>query len=82
MFKKRPNEREVDKFIETLFQERDNFLREKYANLDPNLNYETQLNDLKWLLNVEAISRKEYDQYYLDLKQLYAPKRGAIGFDR
>ncbi|MDP5200866.1 hypothetical protein [Flavobacterium sp. DG2-3] len=79
LFKKKPNEKIVDGFIETLFSERDNYLIDRYLNFDPNLN-EIQANDLKWLLNVEAISKKEFDRYYLDLKLLYAPKNGNIGF--
>ncbi|WP_029272589.1 hypothetical protein [Flavobacterium sp. KJJ] len=82
LFKKRPNEKSVDEFISTLFLERDNYLKETYLNLDPNLSYETQVNDLKWLLNVEAINKKEFDKSYEDLKLLYAPKKGIIGFDR
>ncbi|MBF4494810.1 hypothetical protein IR010_19885 [Flavobacterium sp. MR2016-29] len=82
LFKKRPNEKSVDEFISTLFLERDNYLKERYLNLDPNLSYETQVNDLKWLLNVEAINKKEFDKSYEDLKLLYAPKKGIIGFDR
>jgi hypothetical protein len=82
IFKKKPNENAANEFISTLFYERDHYLQEKYLSLDANLSYETQVNDLKWLLNVEAISKKEFDEYYSDLKLLYAPKRGSIGFDR
>ena len=82
LFKKKPNKNTVNEFISTLFYERDHYLQEKYMSFDPNLSYETQFNDLKWLLNVEAISKKEFDKYYSDLKLLFAPKRGSIGFDR
>lgn len=82
LFKKHPNESSVNEFISTLFFERDNYLRERYLSLDPNLSYETQINDLRWLRNVEAISKDEFDKYYSDLKLLYMPKRGTIGFDR
>ncbi|KAF2326601.1 hypothetical protein [Flavobacterium ginsenosidimutans] len=82
LFKKHPNKNLVDEFITTLFLERDNYLRERYLSLDPNLDYATQVNDLRWLLNVEVISKDEFDQYYSDLKLLYVPKRGTIGFDR
>jgi hypothetical protein len=82
LFKKKPDENSVNEFISTLFFERDNYLQEKYLNFDSNLSYETQINDLKWLLNVEAISKKDFDKLYLDLRLLYAPKKGAIGFDR
>lgn len=82
LFKKIPNENVTNQFITTLFDERDNYLQEKYLSLDPNLSYQTQFHNLQWLLNVEAISKKEFDKYYLDLQLLYAPKRGSIGFDR
>lgn len=80
LFKVKPNENTVDEFITTLFEERDNYLRKTYLNLDPNLSYETQVNDLKWLRNVEAISKDEFDKFYEDLKSLFAPKKGIIGF--
>lgn len=82
LFKNSPNANVVNEFISKLFIERDKYLKEQYLSLDPNLSYETQVNDLKWLRNVEAISKKEFDEYYSDLKLLYAPKRGIIGFDR
>lgn len=82
LFKKKPDEKSVEEFIWSLFEQRDNYLKEKYVSLDPNLSYETQVSDLKWLLNVEAISKKDFDAYYQDLKLLYAPKKGIIGFDR
>jgi len=82
LFKKKPNENTVNEFISKLFTERDKYLREQYLSFDPNLSYETQLNDLKWLRNVEAVSKEEFDKYYADLKLLYAPKTGKIGFDR
>lgn len=80
LLKNKPNKNIVDDFIKSLFDNRDNYLIEKYLNLDPNLSYETQVNDLKWLLTVEAITKTEFDKYYQDLKLLYAPKKGIIGF--
>lgn len=82
LLKKSPNENTVNEFILKLFAERDKYLREQYLSLDPNLSYETQLNDLKWLKNVEAISNEEFNKYYSDLKLLYVSKTGKIGFDR
>lgn len=82
LLKKSPNENTVNEFMSKLFTERDKYLREQYLSLDPNLSYETQLNDLKWLRNIEAISNQEFTKYYSDLKLLYAPKIGKIGFDR
>lgn len=82
LFKTKPNQDSVNEFIALLFYERDNYLRETYLNLDTNLSYETQINDLKWLRNVEAISKEEFNNYYQDLKNLYAPKKGTIGFDK
>lgn len=82
LFKNKPNENVVNEFIATLFSERDNYLKQTYLNLDPNLSYETQVNDLKWLRNVEAITKEEFDKFYGDLKSLYAPKKGIIGFDK
>ncbi|MCC9070149.1 hypothetical protein LNQ49_00825 [Flavobacterium sp. F-65] len=80
LLKNKPNKNIVDDFITTLFNDRDNYLIEKYLNLDPNLSYETQVNDLKWLLTVEAITKTDFDKNYQNLKLLYAPKKGTIGF--
>ena len=82
IFKNVPDKNVTDGFIETLFAERDKFLKEIYLSLDQNLSYNTQINDLKWLRNVEAISKEEFDKYYEELKLLYAPKKGSIGFER
>ena len=82
IFKKKPDENSVENFISTLFEERDAYLRKTYLSLDSNLSYENQLNDLKWLRNIEAISKEEFDKYYSDLKLLYSPQKGTIGFER
>lgn len=82
IFKNIPHKNFTDEFISTLFAELDKYLKEIYLSLDPNLSYNTQINDLKWLRSVEAVSKEEFDKYYEELKLLYAPKKGSIGFER
>jgi hypothetical protein len=81
-FKNIPDTKTVDEFIDTLFATRNKYLRETYLTLDKNLNYEEQYKDLKWLLYIEAISKKEYYAKYDELKALFNKNQKAIGFDR
>lgn len=82
--KNSPDADTVEKFIDELFRARNKYLCETYMRFDENLNYETQVNDLKWLKRVEAISKAEFDEKYSELQALFnlsKPKK-SIGFDK
>lgn len=77
-----PSQNEADKFIQELIKSRNTFLKESYASIDQNLGYENQLNNLKWLKSINAITKKEYDDKYSELKQSLNPNKEDIGFGK
>ncbi|MDI1255429.1 MAG: hypothetical protein PSV16_04950, partial [Flavobacterium sp.] len=82
IYKNIPNKEAADQFVENLFSSRNKYLRENYFVIDENLSYENQLNDLKWLRNIEVISKTEFDDKYSELKSLYKPSKKSIGFEK
>ncbi|MEO8515175.1 MAG: hypothetical protein ABI426_00440 [Flavobacterium sp.] len=82
LYKNKPNEKEVNEFIDNLFLARNKYLRETYMKFDRNLNYEDLYKDLKWLRYVEAITKEEFDDKYDELKKVFKYDKKTIGFDR
>ncbi len=78
--KNTPSSLEVSKFIETLILKRNNYLKDNYAIIDENVDYLSQLENLKWLLNLDAITKIEFDELYKDLKTTVRPEKKHIGF--
>lgn len=77
-----PSKAECDLFLEALIRSRNAYLKENYAIVDENLDYESQLNSFKWLKSIHAITKEEYNQLYLDLKKTLKPDKPSIGFER
>jgi hypothetical protein len=77
-----PSQSQTDDFINYLYTAQRNYLRVNYLIIDARLNYENQLETLKWLKTLNAISQEEYKQYYQELRQLVLPEKKTIGFDR
>lgn len=82
LHKKIPNEKTVSVFIDEIIIARNNYLRENYATIDENLDYESQLNNFKWLKSIKAISKEEYDKKYSELKKTINPSDMNIGFNK
>lgn len=82
LHKKIPNEKAVNLFIDEIIKVRNNYLRENYATIDENLDYESQLNNFKWLKSIKAISKEEYDKKYSELKKTINPSDMNIGFNK
>jgi len=80
--KKIPNEKDVNIFIDEIIKARNAYLRENYATIDENLDYESQLNNFKWLKSIKAISKEEYDKKYSELKKTINPSDMNIGFNK
>lgn len=80
MHKKIPNETEVNQFIDKLIESRNNYLRENYFLLDENLDYNSQLTNLRWLKTINVISKSEFDNKYNELKRTVKPDKKDIGF--
>ncbi len=70
----------VNEFISGLIKSRNRYLKENFAVIDENLSYEGQLDRLKWLKSIKAISKKEFEKKYDELKQTLNPEKGDIGF--
>ena len=77
-----PNAKETDKFIESLIESRNQYLKENYAVIDENLGYEGQLNNLRWLKSLDVLSKDEFNQKYDHLKQTVKPDKSDIGFSK
>ena len=61
----------VTVFVENVLTERNLYLISKYATLNRNLEYATQLDNLNWLLNNRAISKEKYDEKVQELNTLF-----------
>lgn len=77
-----PSKSVTDQFLSELMKSRNEFLKENYATVDENLSYESQLNNLKWLKSINAISKEEFDQKYTELKHSVKPEKPNIGFGK
>lgn len=77
-----PSKTATDQFLSELMKSRNDFLKENYAIVDENLSYENQLNNFKWLKSIDAITKMEFDQKYVELKQSVKPDKPTIGFGK
>lgn len=75
-----PNKETVNQFVDYLFTTKNQYLRNTYLNLDRNLSYENQYNNLKWLMSSEIITHEEFEAKYSELKELYNFDKKTIGF--
>lgn len=70
----------TDSFIKTLLSSRNQYLKETYAFVDENLNYENQLQNFRWLRSMNVISKLEFEKLYSTLKKVVKPDKSNIGF--
>jgi len=77
-----PNESETNQFLADLIDARNQYLRENYAQIDENLNYEHQLSNFRRLKSIKAITKEEFDAKYNELKQTVKPDKTNIGFKK
>jgi len=75
-----PNEQEVNEFIETLISNRNEYLISTYSQIDKNLDYKSQLQNLKWLKAIDVITNENFDTKQKELKLMFTPKKNNIGF--
>lgn len=61
IYKKKPNEKEVNDFIAEMFKKRNKYLNEMYGKINPHLNYDQQHNNYLWLKNREVIDEIELE---------------------
>lgn len=75
-----PNKEDVNSFIAALFDARNKYLKETYSELNRNVSYETQLQNLQWLKRIEAIKKVEFEKKRDELNSLFNFEKNAIGF--
>jgi len=80
--KKAPSTEETNNFIESMYEARNTYLIENYGNIDKNLSYEGQLENIKWLKAVGAFSKDDFLQKYEELKNTINPDNFGIGFGK
>ena len=77
-----PDTKTVDHFIDEIIKTRNVYLRENFATIDENLDYESQLNNFKWLKAIKAITKEEFEAKHAELKKIYFHSDLNIGFNK
>jgi hypothetical protein len=77
-----PDAKTVDHFIDEIIRARNIYLRENFASIDENLDYESQLNNFKWLKAIKAITKEEFEAKHEELKKIYFHSDLNIGFNK
>lgn len=80
LFTDKPDTEAVDHFIKEILSRRKAYLLERFGQLNKNISYEPQYNNLNWLLYIDAISKAEYDQMLMELNALYPSTPVVKGF--
>ena len=75
-----PNQKSVDDFISVMIEKRDKYLVANYGQINKNLDYENQYQNWKWLLNINAINKKEFEQKEDELNKIFGKEERTIGF--
>ena len=71
LYTDKPNKYEFSIFIKTLITKRDEYLKSKYLNLSPSLDYGTQLENLIALDNLGVISNEKFIEKRQELDEMY-----------
>ncbi len=82
IYKKNPEKKEVNEFIKNLFEARDKYLVETYSELNKNVSYEAQLNNLQWLKKVDAINKATLEKKCGELNAMFNLEKKVIGFSK
>jgi hypothetical protein len=77
-----PDAKTVDHYIDEIIRARNIYLRENFASIDENLDYESQLNNFKWLKAIKAITKEEFEAKHEELKKIYFHSDLNIGFNK
>jgi hypothetical protein len=56
-----PNEEVVKDFIETIRNKTKNKLKEDFTAFDPDLSFEEQLDNIKYLKSIEVLTKREFE---------------------
>ncbi len=61
-YRNKPNDKEVDAFVQTTIETANKYLKQKYGKIDRLLPIEPQLNSILWLKNKNIITETEFDE--------------------
>jgi|3_EtaG_2_1085321.scaffolds.fasta_scaffold24057_2 hypothetical protein len=61
-FRNKPDEKTVDQFVDELIEHTKQFLKNKYAKIDKDLNKDLQISNFHWLKNIEVITNEEFEE--------------------
>ncbi|MEP2990926.1 MAG: hypothetical protein ABJN61_11675 [Flavobacteriaceae bacterium] len=75
-----PNLSVTTKFIEEIIDARNTYLIEQYSFVDKNLDYDKQLNNLRWLRSIDVINKEEFEIKYAQLRNSINPNQSGIGY--
>ena len=81
-YNNKPSLEEVDTFITEVINTRNEQLLLKYGMPNKNLPYASQLENLNWLLNIQAITLNDYNDKVAQLNNIFNTTSGksSIGF--
>ncbi|RKS25317.1 hypothetical protein CLV94_0347 [Flavobacterium endophyticum] len=80
--KDKPSVLETNTFLDMLYEKRNAYLKETYFQIDSNLEYDYNYHNLKWLYDIEVVTKAELEEKYAELQALYKPDKKSIGFER
>ncbi|WP_216848960.1 hypothetical protein [Pedobacter sp. L105] len=78
--RKKATEKDLENFINQILSRRKSFLIERYGQLNRNISYESQYNNLKWLLDNNVLDQKSYEEKLADLEELFPATTVIKGF--
>jgi heme/copper-type cytochrome/quinol oxidase subunit 4 len=79
-YRDKPNNEAVDAFVKEVIDNCNEYLRMKYAKVDPDLPVEPQLNSLTWMKNRNLITDEEFEQFKSTLLRRKSPDKPDVGF--
>lgn len=77
---KKPTEKELENFINQILSRRKSFLKGRYGQLNKNISYESQYNNLKWLLDNDVLDQNDYNEKMAKLDELFPSTTVVKGF--
>ena len=77
---KKSTEKDLENFINQILSRRKSFLMERYGYLNKNISYESQYNNLKWLLDNDVLDQIDYNEKLAKLDELFPSTTVVKGF--
>ncbi|RZK01864.1 MAG: hypothetical protein EOO43_23680 [Flavobacterium sp.] len=76
----KPTREKLDNFIKVILSKRKTFLMERYGQLNKNVSYQSQYDNLRWLLDNDALDQNDYDEKLGKLEKLFSSTTVIKGF--